>query len=121
MPLYADVRVPLQRSYTSYLQKTEITRALASGEMVAARRDAPLTGVFAGLRFAEAMTERISTATARRRFAKILRDVARGKRIKLTRYNETLAGLISKRDLAELEDCDKKHGAPERQVRARSR
>jgi antitoxin (DNA-binding transcriptional repressor) of toxin-antitoxin stability system len=43
---------------------------------------------------------------------------AAGERIKVTRYNKTVAVLIPKRDLAQLEDCEK--GLPARGKRARS-
>jgi prevent-host-death family protein len=50
---------------------------------------------------------RISVATARRDFAKVLsRAAKRGSRIKVTRYGTTLAGIISRADLAQLEKCD---------------
>jgi prevent-host-death family protein len=50
---------------------------------------------------------RISVATARRDFADVLaRAAKRGSRIKVTRYGTTLAGIISRGDLARLEQCD---------------
>ena len=55
------------------------------------------------------MAQRMSTAEARRDFASLLRSSAAGERIKLTRYNKTVAVLISKRDLDELEDCQRRH------------
>jgi prevent-host-death family protein len=49
----------------------------------------------------------MSTADARKDFAALLRSSAAGERIKLTRYNKTIAVLIPKNDLDELEDCQK--------------
>jgi len=57
------------------------------------------------------MTQRLPTAVARKDFANVLRDSAAGERIKLTRYNKTVAVIISKKDLTELEDCQRLHGA----------
>jgi prevent-host-death family protein len=59
------------------------------------------------------MTQRLPTAVARKGFASVLRDSAKGERIKLTRYNKTVAVIIPKKDLDELEDCQKAHGNPE--------
>jgi prevent-host-death family protein len=56
------------------------------------------------------MTQRLPTAVARKDFANVLRDSAAGERIKLTRYNKTVAVIISKKDLTELEDCQRLHG-----------
>jgi prevent-host-death family protein len=53
------------------------------------------------------MAQRMSTAEARKDFANLLRNSAAGERIKLTRYNKTVAVLISKRDLDELADCQR--------------
>ncbi len=53
------------------------------------------------------MAHRMSTAEARKDFASLLRSSAAGERIKLTRYNKTVAVLIPKNDLDELEDCQK--------------
>jgi prevent-host-death family protein len=58
----------------------------------------------------EKMTQRLPTAVARKDFANVLRDSAAGERIKLTRYNKTVAVIIPKKDLDELEDCQKLHG-----------
>ena len=50
---------------------------------------------------------RISVAGARKDFANLLsRAAKRGTRIKVTRYGTTLAGIISRADLARLEECD---------------
>ena len=53
------------------------------------------------------MAQRMSTAEARKDFAALLRSSAAGERIKLTRYNKTVAVLIPKNDLDELEECQK--------------
>ncbi len=53
------------------------------------------------------MAQRMSTAEARKDFAALLRSSAKGERIKLTRYNKTVAVLIPKQDLDELEDCQR--------------
>ena len=53
------------------------------------------------------MTQRLPTATARKSFATVLRDSAAGERIKLTRYNKTIAVVIPKKDLTDLEECEK--------------
>ena len=52
----------------------------------------------------------MATAGARKNFASLVRRSAAGERIKLTRYNKTVAIVIPKADLALLEDCEK---APE--------
>jgi antitoxin (DNA-binding transcriptional repressor) of toxin-antitoxin stability system len=57
------------------------------------------------------MTQRLPTAVARKDFANVLRDSAAGQRIKLTRYNKTVAVIIPKKDLTDLEDCQRLHGA----------
>ena len=57
------------------------------------------------------MTQRLPTAVARKDFANVLRDSAAGERIKLTRYNKTVAVIIPKKDLTDLEDCQRLHGA----------
>lgn len=59
------------------------------------------------------MTQRLPTAVARKDFANVLRDSAAGERIKLTRYNKTVAVIISKKDLDELEECQKTRAEPE--------
>ena len=55
------------------------------------------------------MAQRMSTAEARKDFAALLRTSAAGERVKLTRYNKTVAVLIPSKDLAELEDCQRRH------------
>jgi antitoxin (DNA-binding transcriptional repressor) of toxin-antitoxin stability system len=57
------------------------------------------------------MTQRLPTAVARKDFANVLRDSAAGERIKLTRYNKTVAVIIPKKDLSDLEDCQRLHGS----------
>ncbi len=57
------------------------------------------------------MTQRLPTAVARKDFANVLRDSAAGERIKLTRYNKTVAVIIPKKDLTDLEDCQKLRAA----------
>ena len=57
------------------------------------------------------MTRRIATAGARKNFASLVRRSAAGERIKLTRYNKTVAIVIPKRDLDILEDCEKQPDA----------
>ncbi len=52
------------------------------------------------------MTNRIPIAAARKGFATILRKTTEGERIKLTRYNKTVAIIIPKRDLEKLKDCE---------------
>ena len=54
------------------------------------------------------MAQRMSTAEARKDFAALLRSSAAGERVKLTRYNKTVAVLIPSQDLAELEDCQRR-------------
>lgn len=51
--------------------------------------------------------ERISTSKARKDFRNVIRRAsAEGQRVKITHYGKTLAGLISAKDLAKLEDCE---------------
>ena len=50
------------------------------------------------------------TASARKHFANTVKRSAGGERIKLTRYNKTLAVIIPKKDLAMLEECERAHG-----------
>ncbi|HEY4395341.1 MAG TPA: hypothetical protein VGP64_14825 [Polyangia bacterium] len=59
------------------------------------------------------MTQRLPTAAARKAFANVLRDSAAGERIKLTRYNKTIAVIIPKKDLTQLEDCEKDRASAE--------
>jgi len=55
------------------------------------------------------MAHRIQAAKARKDFANVVSRSARGERIKLTRYNTTLAVIVPKRDLEKLEECEGKH------------
>ena len=57
------------------------------------------------------MTVRIPTAGARKRFASLVKQAARGERVKITRYNQTAVVMIPKHDLEALEECEKKAGA----------
>ena len=51
---------------------------------------------------------RISVAEARKNLANILADVASKKRrVKVTRYRTSLAGIVSREDLALLDECEK--------------
>jgi len=72
------------------------------------------------------MTRRIATAGARKNFASLVRRSAAGERIKLTRYNKTIAIVIPKKDLEALEDCEKQpeaeqQPAPEHPRRTRGK
>jgi prevent-host-death family protein len=58
------------------------------------------------------MAQRMSTAEARKDFAALLRSSEAGERIKLTRYNKTVAVLVSKQDLDELEECQRRRSTP---------
>jgi prevent-host-death family protein len=57
------------------------------------------------------MTRRIATAGARKNFASLVARSAAGERIKLTRYNKTVAIVIPKKDLERLEDCEQQPDA----------
>jgi prevent-host-death family protein len=57
------------------------------------------------------MTQRIATAGARKHFASLVKQSARGERITITRYNKTAVVLIPKKDLDALEDCEKELAA----------
>jgi len=57
------------------------------------------------------MTVRIPTAGARKRFASLIKQAARGDRVKITRYNQTAVVMIPKHDLEALEECEKKAAA----------
>jgi prevent-host-death family protein len=51
--------------------------------------------------------ERIAASKARKEFRSVIRRAsAEGKRVKITHYGKTLAGLVSAKDLAKLEDCE---------------
>ena len=55
---------------------------------------------------------RIQAAGARKNFSSLVTKSAAGERIKVTRYNKTVAVLIPKRDLEQLEDCEKEMPRP---------
>jgi antitoxin (DNA-binding transcriptional repressor) of toxin-antitoxin stability system len=60
------------------------------------------------------MAHRMATADARKNFAGMVKRSAKGERIKLTRYDKTIAILIPKQDLDKLEECEASgaaHGA----------
>jgi len=63
------------------------------------------------------MARRVPVAQARKRFASILGHSVAGERIKLTRYDKTVAVLIPKRDFGKLEECE---SAPPPRARARA-
>jgi antitoxin (DNA-binding transcriptional repressor) of toxin-antitoxin stability system len=67
------------------------------------------------------MTRRMATAGARKNFASLVRRSAAGERIKLTRYNKTVAIVIPKKDLDILEDCEKQPDADGEQPAERPR
>jgi prevent-host-death family protein len=52
------------------------------------------------------MPRRVQAAEARRDFADLLERSAKGERIKITRYRNTLAAIVSKKDLQKLEECE---------------
>ena len=54
---------------------------------------------------------RIPISEARKDFAKVLGLVANGTRVKITRYDRTLGGIISSDDLASLADCEERKRA----------
>ena len=64
------------------------------------------------------MTKRMPTAQARKDFAAALRASERGHRVKVTRYDKTIAVLIPKKDLERLQDCEQKpSGTPKKSRR----
>jgi len=59
--------------------------------------------------------ERIAASKARKEFRSVIRRAsAEGKRVKITHYGKTLAGLVSAQDLAKLEDCEADRRAAKR-------
>jgi len=52
------------------------------------------------------MVRRIQAARARKDFSDLLDRSARGERIKIRRYRNTVAAIIPKADLEKLEDCE---------------
>jgi prevent-host-death family protein len=67
--------------------------------------------------------ERIATSKARRQFADVMKRAAQdGRRVKITHYGKTLAGLVSAQDLRTLEDCERQRAdAPPVRKRAGGR
>jgi prevent-host-death family protein len=64
--------------------------------------------------------ERIAASKARKEFRSVIRRAsAEGKRVKITHYGKTLAGLISAKDLAKLEDCEARSKASPKRSRSR--
>jgi len=64
--------------------------------------------------------ERIAASKARKEFRSVIRRAsAEGKRVKITHYGKTLAGLVSAEDLAKLEDCESSLKATARRGRRR--
>lgn len=57
------------------------------------------------------MTQRIPIADARKRFASLVSKMKDGERIKLTRYNKTVAAIVPKHDLEKLKDCEARDDA----------
>ena len=49
---------------------------------------------------------RIPVSEARKNFANLLELAASGTRVKVTRYNQTLGGIISSEDLLSLKNCE---------------
>ena len=64
------------------------------------------------------MTHRIPIAAARKQFASVLAKTKDGERIKLTRYDKTIAAIIPKKDLEKPRDCED-DGATEAEVSAK--
>jgi prevent-host-death family protein len=52
------------------------------------------------------MTTRIPIAAARKNFAGLLRKTKDGERVKLTRYDKTIAAIIPTHDLEKLKECE---------------
>jgi len=64
--------------------------------------------------------ERIAASKARKEFRSVIRRAsAEGKRVKITHYGKTLAGLVSAKDLAKLEDCEAAQRPTKRAARRR--
>lgn len=55
------------------------------------------------------MATRIPAAEARKHMADIVQQAQNGERIKLTRYDKTVAILIPKNDLTSLEKCEEEN------------
>jgi prevent-host-death family protein len=67
------------------------------------------------------MTHRIPIAAARKDFASVVRKTRDGERIKLTRYNKTIAAIIPKHDLEKLKDCEAQEEASSAKERTKSK
>lgn len=68
------------------------------------------------------MSNRMAVAAARKNHARLLKRVEDGERVKLTRYDKTMAVLIPKHDLATLESCEEEQKSrPARRRAARRR
>jgi len=72
------------------------------------------------------MTNRIPIAAARKHFASLLRKTKDGERVKLTRYDKTIAAIIPKHDLEKLKDCEtedqtQKRNEPETRPKPKSK
>jgi prevent-host-death family protein len=64
--------------------------------------------------------ERIPTSKARKEFAEVMKRAAeQGKRVKITLYGKTLAGLVPPKDLDLLKECEDHHEQPPRKRAAR--
>ena len=55
------------------------------------------------------MARRIPIAAARKNLAELVARSGKGERIKLTRYDRTVAVLIPKQHLEDLERCEEEH------------
>lgn len=65
------------------------------------------------------MTQRIPIADARKNFANLLSRTKDGERVKLTRYNKTVAAIIPKQDLEKLKDCESQDPAAKAKTKAK--
>jgi len=66
------------------------------------------------------MTHRIPIAAARKNLASLVRKTKDGDRVKLTRYNKTIAAIIPKHDLEKLHDCeDQDHASAKAKLKAK--
>jgi prevent-host-death family protein len=61
--------------------------------------------------------ERIPTSKARKEFAEVMKRAAQeGKRVKITLYGKTLAGLVPPKDLDLLKECEGNHEQPRKRA-----
>lgn len=81
-------------------------RSSVSKADVAARDLSGLTRLEAYLVLYKMRTVRVPIAEVRKNLAALVREAERGSRIKITRYDKTLAGIVPKEDLGSLEECD---------------